>query len=501
MEVRVVAASAVSSSPSLGIASVVAGQPLDRSPVTAATLRLLAPHNVGKGPDSSPDGGPPLPPICTTANHSHGMWVRVTKAECSSGAGSPFCRGDPSWLSDAAGFNTGLVWVPLAFGASAKAVASEPSSSLSTIGNSNGGGGDGIALSDDEGQRLLLATLPQNPPPYLTSYASSSVAAAAEGPSEGTTAAPYIPCRYHIHSPPGGPPRSCLRVRESNNKSPYTRGGSKHGATLTIVGDSVMREYGKNCGLYSLRGARLVCVFNNIVLEGQHYSRDYAKAVALNILQAATRNKAAFFATNLGIHHMVGPSTTAQWIEFVDIFAEMWRKAAGERRQSPTDKPSSPAAEAEGSSPPPEFHLAYPEELAAGEVLDPSSLAFSPSSSASLEGSAPAPPPTNEKFFVMEKAIWIGPPAVHYARRGMCLQRAALWDQLAWERLAPLGFERLNAVAPTLARQEGTWDGLHYAAERGKVQTPLRDRGAAVRQWNGGVAAMLFTMLLNMVCG
>lgn len=366
-----------------------------------------------------------IAPLCTEANHTSGMWVRFGKNSCQ-GDSNPFCKGDPGWLSDAAGFNTQMLWVPFSHQESesqSQSQLTEPSE------------------QDDE-KRIVS----RRHPPHFDYKRTESVDI------------PQIPCRYLFHSPPGGPPTTCLRIRDKGDQA------TRHGGALVLVGDSVMREYSKNCALFNFRGARLVCVFNNIVLEGQHYSQSYAKAVAENILQSAIRNKAAIFGTNLGIHHMIGPCTTEQWIEFVDKFVELWMAAV---RNDDKEK---------------QFRVATRDELTEGKALMKEADNLS------------------KDYFIMEKAIWIGPPAIHYARKGMGFQRAALWDQLAWERLEPLGFRRLNAIAPTVSRQESTWDGLHYAAERGKVQTPLRDSTAQVRQWNGGVSAMLFAMLLNMIC-
>jgi hypothetical protein len=262
-------------------------------------------------------------------------------------AGSPYCSGNPTWLSDACGFNDRLLWAP---------------------------------------ER----------------------------------------CKFRFFSPPHGPPTSCLRRRR--------RG------FLLLVGDSVTREYAMNCNLFDLRPANLVCLFNNIALEGQHYSYSYAKDVSQVIINSLKTNKAAVFATNLGIHHMIGPCSTDMWIEFVDIFVETWKR----------------------------------EKI---EIL--------------AEG---------RDDWLLEKAVWIGPPAIHYARKGMGFQRGQLWDAIAWARLEPLGFRRLHAIGPTLPRVESTWDGLHYASQRGKVQSPWRNRQAPVLTWNGGVANMLFTMLLNIIC-
>lgn len=291
-------------------------------------------------------------PLCTlhTLNQSIGAgeWVRVPSGStCDSYHQGAYCVGDPTWLTDACGFNKELVWVPDS-------------------------------------------------------------------------------CRMRVYSPPKGPEKSCLR-----------RGRS---GFLLLVGDSVTREYVQNCRLFDFRNARLHCLFANIALEGQHYSLDYAKAVVKAMMEALTSNRPGVFATNLGIHHMIGKSSTEQWMEFIDLFVAAWKSARIEILDVGTDK------------------------------------------------------------WLLEKAVWLGPPTIHYARHGMGYQRALLWDTIAWSKLSPLGFRRLYAVAPTLSRTEATWDGLHYASAKGKVQSPWRNRAAPVLLWNGGVANMLFNMLLNLIC-
>jgi len=263
-------------------------------------------------------------------------------------------------------------------------------------------------------------------------------------------------CRYVFFDAPQGPAGSCLSVPESSR------------VFLLLVGDSVTREYTKNCLQFDLRKSRLHCLFANIALEGQHYSTDYARSVARVVVENIKTNNAGVFATNLGIHHMIGPCTTAQWREFVQLFVEEWKK----------DVVWNPAAH--------------------GGAM----VAATPASrSVNLEKQPfPNQYPKGTTVAKLERAIWIGPPTIHYARKGMGSQRAVLWDRIAWELLEPLGFERVRAVPPTSPRQEGTWDGLHYASERNKVQTRWRNRDATPRQWNGGVANMLFTMLLNLVC-
>lgn len=202
-----------------------------------------------------------------------------------------------------------------------------------------------------------------------------------------------------------------------------------------------MREYGMNCLLFDLRASKLMCQFNNIALEGQHYTSDYARSVVRVMIDNVLAAFAVGFATNLGIHHMIGPCSTAQWEEYVQLFATEWRARI--------------------------------------QVLA-----------------------SNPQYSGPERLVWVGPPTIHYARRGMGFQRGEKWDRIAWRALQELGFVRLYAIAPTLARQEGSWDGLHNAAQRGKVQTVHRNKAPSVKiyQWNGGIANMLFIMLLNVLC-
>jgi hypothetical protein len=216
-----------------------------------------------------------------------------------------------------------------------------------------------------------------------------------------------------------------------------------------LVGDSVTREYAMNCALFDLKAAKLECLFNNIAMEGKHYSKDYAIAVAKVIIDNIRTNNPSVFATNLGIHHVIGPCTTGQWTEFIDIFASLWRANI--------------------------TWASFSDEQQGGSV-------------------------ELKTKWRLEKAIWLGPPTIQYARLGMGPQRAAEWDAIAWARLEPLGFQRLYAIAPTASREESTWDGLHYAAQKGKVQSPWRNKDVQPGKWNGGVANMLFTMLLNLIC-
>lgn len=293
-----------------------------------------------------------LKPLCTVANYNQsigsGHWERIPyKTSCEAHHGGALCSGDPTWLTDACGFNNELVWVPDS-------------------------------------------------------------------------------CRMRVYSPPKGPTESCLK-----------RG---RGGFLLFVGDSVAREYVQNCRLFDLRSAKLHCMFANIALEGQHYSLDYAKAVVKAMIDSLKQNRPGVLATNLGIHHMIGKSSTEQWVEFIDVFIAAWKAEAF-------------------------------------QVL-----------------------PVGTDQWLLEKAVWLGPPTIHYARHGMGHQRAVLWDEIAWRRLQPLGFIRLYAIAPTLSRTEATWDGLHYASYKGKVQSPWRNRNAPVLLWNGGVSNMLFNVLLNLAC-
>jgi hypothetical protein len=98
------------------------------------------------------------------------------------------------------------------------------------------------------------------------------------------------------------------------------------------------------------------------------------------------------------------------------------------------------------------------------------------------------------------RKVWLGPPTIHYASQGMGAQRARKWDEVAWEVLSPLGFERLDAFTVTASREEASWDGLHLAAERGKTQSKVVHPNTPLRRWNGGVSSMLFAILLARVC-
>eukprot|EP00759_Apiculatamorpha_spiralis_P003594 PhF_6_TR11693/c0_g1_i1/m.18979 len=275
----------------------------------------------------------PVPPHCTKGNYSKGRWVHTPTCR---GDNETYCSGDPSWLSDACGFNYQKVWVP------------------------------------DE-------------------------------------------CRYHIYPPESGPQTQCVRRR----------------GLLTFVGDSIIREYFQNCLLHRLNGAGLACNFENIMLKGQFYSEPYAISVAEVIAKNAARTNPVVFATNLGMLHMIGHCTTAQWRFYVQQFANAWKAA----------------------------------------------------------------PPAGT-----ERMVWLGPPTIHYASKGMGAQRARKWDIAAWEVLKQIGFERLDAYTITAPREESSWDGLHNAAERGKKQTVVVYPSIPIRKWNGGVSGMLFAVLLNMLC-
>ncbi|CUG01037.1 GPI-anchored surface protein, putative [Bodo saltans] len=317
--------------------------------VYGSPLKVLA---LGRGAAIENVNSLNLKPLCNVHNYNQtigsGHWVRVPyKTRCEAFQSGSICSGDPTWLTDACGFNNELVWSPDS-------------------------------------------------------------------------------CRMRVYSPPLGPQQSCLK-----------RGRS---GFLLFVGDSVAREYVQNCRLFDLRSSKLHCIFANIALEGQHYSLDYAKAVVKAMIDSLKQNRPGVLATNLGIHHMIGKSSTEQWIEFIDVFIAAWKAEAFQILPVGTDQ------------------------------------------------------------WLLEKAVWLGPPTIHYARHGMGHQRAVLWDEIAWKKLEPLGFIRLYAIAPTLSRTEATWDGLHYASYKGKVQSPWRNRAAPVLLWNGGVSNMLFNVLLNLIC-
>lgn len=100
----------------------------------------------------------------------------------------------------------------------------------------------------------------------------------------------------------------------------------------------------------------------------------------------------------------------------------------------------------------------------------------------------------------LEKKIFLGPAAIHYATNQMTAQRMLLWMSYARNKLEPLGFHVLEAWNMTVARPEGSWDGVHYAAERGKAQMRHVKRKKRLFKWNGGVSVMLTTVLLNLLC-
>ena len=98
------------------------------------------------------------------------------------------------------------------------------------------------------------------------------------------------------------------------------------------------------------------------------------------------------------------------------------------------------------------------------------------------------------------RKIWLGAPQVHYATLGMSEERATRWDEIALKHLTPIGFEYLNATPITYAREEGSWDGLHNAAEKGRKQSIVVNRKVKQFKWNGGIAHMLWVVLLNLLC-
>ena len=401
----------------------VVGSPLIVVVLPRATTRRTDPGGLAAIPPDQNAIQARLPPLCRRADHADGRWVRASTVAMNCRAGSPYCLGDPRWLTDASAYNTDMVWAP-------------------------------------------------------------------------------PDCRFRLFNPPSGPTASCLR-----------HGGGGPPGALLLVGDSVTREYAKNCALFHLRGAQLVCVFANIALEGQHYSRDYAAAVADAILDNLIQHNAAVFVTNLGIHHMIGPCTTEQWREFVGLFVQRWHarirfhsgrsvsdegvasmrleQEGGEnvshgKRESRHRRSEEPSPPHTTEDSPPALRSSQTDEFKpsrGGSGGRPALLTYAP-------GQRPR----------LEKAVWTSPPTIHYARKGMGAQRAREWDRIAWAALQPLGFRRLDALAVTASRQEGTWDGLHYASERNKRQTAHRNRDVRPATWNGGVANMLFTMLLNIIC-
>ncbi|KAJ9466716.1 putative GPI-anchored surface protein [Diplonema papillatum] len=98
------------------------------------------------------------------------------------------------------------------------------------------------------------------------------------------------------------------------------------------------------------------------------------------------------------------------------------------------------------------------------------------------------------------RKIWLGAPQVHYATRGMSQHRTERWDAISMKHLKPLGFELLYATAVTRSREEGSWDGLHNAAEKGKKQSKVKNKRVKEWGWNGGISHMLWNVLLNMLC-
>lgn len=100
----------------------------------------------------------------------------------------------------------------------------------------------------------------------------------------------------------------------------------------------------------------------------------------------------------------------------------------------------------------------------------------------------------------LEKKVFLGPAAIHYATNDMTAQRMLNWMAYAYEKLSPLGFEYVAAWNMTEGRPESSWDGVHYSAERGKAQMKKLQRRRKVFKWNGGVSVMLTSLLLNMLC-
>ena len=98
------------------------------------------------------------------------------------------------------------------------------------------------------------------------------------------------------------------------------------------------------------------------------------------------------------------------------------------------------------------------------------------------------------------RKIWLGAPTVQFATRGMTNPRAERWDAIALKHLTPLGFELLSAREVTAPKEEGSWDGLHNAAEKGHKQAKVRNKRVKEYKWNGGVSHMLFNSLVNMLC-
>lgn len=100
----------------------------------------------------------------------------------------------------------------------------------------------------------------------------------------------------------------------------------------------------------------------------------------------------------------------------------------------------------------------------------------------------------------IEKKVFIGPAAVHYATNDMTAQRMMNWMSYAQKKLEPLGFQYVAAWNMTEGRPESSWDGVHYAAEKGKAQMKKIRRKRRVFKWNGGVSVMLTNALINFLC-
>jgi hypothetical protein len=68
-----------------------------------------------------------------------------------------------------------------------------------------------------------------------------------------------------------------------------------------------------------------------------------------------------------------------------------------------------------------------------------------------------------------------------------------MMEQFSWSLLQPAGFEYVDMFAPTAARPEASWDGLHYSIHTAGHY--LRN----VSKWQGGVSMMLTQILLTEV--
>eukprot|EP01065_Artemidia_motanka_P027530 TRINITY_DN32718_c0_g1_i1.p1 TRINITY_DN32718_c0_g1~~TRINITY_DN32718_c0_g1_i1.p1 ORF type:complete len:620 (+),score=181.78 TRINITY_DN32718_c0_g1_i1:58-1860(+) len=156
-----------------------------------------------------------------------GWWVRHDKI--SAAEASQYYVGNPTWLTDACGFNNRLVWVP---------------------------------------SKCKLA-----------------------------------------HWGPGQPPTDCPGAGNT---------------TVAVLGDSVAREYTMACK--QIRGGSLSCSHWHHKVEGKYYSKGYAAKVAVELVNRLNAEKPAALVTNLGMLHMIGPCHTDQWLDFVTMFRDEWRK-------------------------------------------------------------------------------------------------------------------------------------------------------------------------------